>query len=246
MYLKVLGYYGGYPYNDVGTSSYLLTSNNYNLMIDCGSGDLISLENNIDPLMLDSVLISHYHHDHMADIGVLQYYWQLHNKRPNKSILPIYGNDTDLNMVKSFNWPNSTVGKSYNAGSVLNLGPFEIIFKEVHHPVPSFAMRILEKSTNKVLVYTSDTYYFDELVDFSKNSDLLITDTNFYGDKKGKKWHMTSEESGLLAKNSNSKKLLLSHLPQYGDLNILLNEAKEKSSNDVEVLLAKLNLSIEI
>ncbi|MCL0329874.1 MBL fold metallo-hydrolase [Apilactobacillus xinyiensis] len=246
MHLKVLGYYGGYPYNNIGTSAYLLSSDEYNLMIDCGSGDLLSLENNLNPLMLDDVIISHYHNDHMADVGVLQYYWQLHKERPNKDILPIYGNNSNLDIVSSFNWPNSTVGKSFDASTKLELGPFIITFKKVHHPVPSFAIRIVEKSTNKILVYTSDTYYFKELDKFSENADLLITDTNFYSDKDGKKWHMTSTESGKLAKNANVKKLLLSHLPQNGDLNQLLEEARIASSNQIDISLAQQNLDIKI
>ena len=32
MELTVLGYYGGYPYAGVGTSSYLLTSGDYHLL----------------------------------------------------------------------------------------------------------------------------------------------------------------------------------------------------------------------
>ena len=37
MELRILGYYGGYPDNGVGTSGYLLTSNGYNLVMDLGS-----------------------------------------------------------------------------------------------------------------------------------------------------------------------------------------------------------------
>lgn len=38
MKLTVLGYYGGYPYDGVGTSSYLITAGDYHLLLDCGSG----------------------------------------------------------------------------------------------------------------------------------------------------------------------------------------------------------------
>ncbi|MEG0781710.1 MBL fold metallo-hydrolase, partial [Carnobacterium sp.] len=73
MKLTILGYWGGYPINNEGTSSYLVESEGYHLLIDAGSASLISLENHLDPLELDAVILSHYHHDHVADIGVLQF-----------------------------------------------------------------------------------------------------------------------------------------------------------------------------
>ena len=76
MKLTVLGYYGGYPFQNKGTSGYLIQSDGFNLLLDCGSGVLMSLENQIDPLKLNAVVLSHYHADHIADVGVLQYYWQ--------------------------------------------------------------------------------------------------------------------------------------------------------------------------
>ena len=74
MKLTVLGYLGGYPANGIGTSSYLLESSGFHLLIDCGSGALLSLEDVLDPLKLNGLILTHYHHDHTADVGVLQYY----------------------------------------------------------------------------------------------------------------------------------------------------------------------------
>lgn len=81
MKLTVLGCLGAYPYKNQGTTGYLLQSDGFNLLIDAGSATLIKLQEHLDPLDLDAVILSHYHHDHIADLGVLQYYWQLHPKR---------------------------------------------------------------------------------------------------------------------------------------------------------------------
>ncbi|CZQ91640.1 Hypothetical protein Tpal_1442 [Trichococcus palustris] len=77
MELTILGYMGGYPTKDVGTTSYLLTSGEYRLLIDAGSNALLTLEHHLDPLDLDAVILTHYHADHIADLGVLQYTFQL-------------------------------------------------------------------------------------------------------------------------------------------------------------------------
>jgi len=244
--LTVIGFLGGYPANGNPTSSYLLESGDFKLLIDCGSGALLSLEEVLDPLKLNAVILSHYHHDHTADVGVLQYYWQLHAKRYAAPILPIYGHSLDAVNFKGLDWPKSTKGVAYNPDEALKLGPFEITFFKTHHPVPAFAMRIKEQETGKVLVFTADTAYFPELTDFVQNADLLMTDTNFFADKTGQKWHMTSTESGKLAHDGNVHRVLLTHLPAIGDLHKLRQEAQHAAGENIPILVAKKHLSVDI
>ena len=45
----------------------------FHCLIDCGSGVLSSLQNYLPLEELDAVVISHYHADHIADIGSLQF-----------------------------------------------------------------------------------------------------------------------------------------------------------------------------
>lgn len=246
MKIRILGYYGGYPYNGVGTSGYLVQSGNFNLLLDCGSGVLLELEKYLDPLQLDAVLLSHYHHDHKADVGVLEYYWQLHSENRKENTLPIYGNIDDKINFDGLTWNDDTKGIPYHENDTLNLGPFLIEFMKTQHPVSAYAVKIIEKSTNKIFVFTADTKYFDGLINFCKNADLLITDTNFYKNKQGTKWHMTSEESGYLAKQSNAKNVIISHLPQYGSLNQLLYETRAEAGSNINVKVAKLGLQFNI
>ena len=100
MKLTALGVWGGYPYQDAGTTSYLLTSNSgFNLMIDVGSRAVTELEHEVSPLCIDAVIVSHYHQDHIADLGVLRQYRQLWPKTDpdwDSAILKIYGHDEDM------------------------------------------------------------------------------------------------------------------------------------------------------
>ncbi|PWG00616.1 MBL fold metallo-hydrolase [Levilactobacillus bambusae] len=245
MKLTVLGYYGGYPANHVGTSSYLLSSGGYQLLLDCGSGALLSLEERLDPLQLDAVILSHYHHDHTADVGVLQYNWQLGKSAKKEPVLPIYGPTSDPLNFAALTWPEATRGVGYTADSKLDLGPFQVTFLTTHHPVPAYAMRFVEKKTHQTFVFTSDTAYFEALIDFARGANLLMTDTNFFADHVGQAWHMTSTQSGELAKRAQVDRLLLTHLPQNGNLDQLVTEA-QTAAGTIPVIRAEKYLEVNL
>lgn len=245
MKIQVLGYYGGYPYAGHGTSSYLISEGDFHLLLDCGSGALMALEKVFDPLKLDAVIISHYHADHQADIGVLQYYYQLKTGDKKKSPLPIYGHKKDFEHFKALTFGQITQGIAYDPTKKLNLGPLVISFCQTIHPVVAYAMRIESQIDGKVLSYTADTRYFSDLTNFIKNSDLLIADTNFSADKVGELWHMTSTQSAKLGLEGHVKSLLLSHLPQEVDHQQILKEAQSKAPQ-LSILLAQQNLELTV
>ena len=113
MKITVLGCLGAYPYKGQGTSSYLLESQGFHLLLDAGSTTLINLERHLDPLQLDAVLLSHYHHDHIADLGVLQYYRQLYPVLSPLPILPIYGHTDDPEHFAALDMEGGSKGVPY-------------------------------------------------------------------------------------------------------------------------------------
>lgn len=246
MKLTVLGYYGGYPYDGVGTSSYLITAGDYHLLLDCGSGALNALEEILDPLQLDSMLLTHYHHDHTADVGVLQYYWQLRAGERKTPVLPIYGHTADPLNFGALTWANATEGRAYDPAAVNQIGPFDVSFLPTKHPVPAYAVKLVERATGQELVFSADTAYLPELATFAAGAQLLMTDTNFAADKTGKMWHMTSAQSGKIAKDARVKKLLLTHLPQDVSFTQLQQEAQAAAGNDIQVTVAQKFLQLNL
>lgn len=73
MKLTVIGHWGGYPKMGEASSGYLLEHKGFKLLVDCGSAVLSQLQYYLKPTELDAVIVSHYHPDHVADIGVLQH-----------------------------------------------------------------------------------------------------------------------------------------------------------------------------
>ncbi|MEX1581603.1 MBL fold metallo-hydrolase [Enterococcus sp. C40] len=246
MKLTVLGCLGAYPYKGEGTSSYLLESEGFHLLIDAGSTILVRLENYLDPLKLDAVILSHYHHDHIADLGVLQYYRQLYPTLEPTPILPIYGHTQDQMHFKELTLPNVSEGKEYFEAEELAVGPFLIIFMETIHPVTCYAMRIVEKATGKVFVFTGDSGYLASFEDFAKDADLFLADTYLFEGNERHHAHFTSREAGEIAKAAQVKQLMLTHLPQHGSLEQLREEAQNYAGTEIPVTLAQPDLTVEI
>ena len=173
--------------------------------------------------------MSHYHEDHIADLGALRQYRQLQTVKPQ--ILPIYGHQENEYEFSKLSLENVSEGIAYDVENGTSVGPFDIQFLKTVHPVICYAMRIVERATGQVLIYTGDTGYFAELVDFSKDADILLADVYFFKDKVKMPNHLSSVEAGEIAAQANVKKLVLTHLPQVGDLQVLREEAQEAAGN---------------
>lgn len=223
----VLGYWGGYPGVKESTSGYLLEHEGFRLLVDCGSGVLAQLQAYTRIKDLDAVIISHYHHDHVADVGPLQFARLVesftHEMLPE---LPVYGHSYDQAGFSRLTHETFTKGYSYDPEQAIQVGPFKIIFMKTKHPVDCYAMRFTAGGHS--IVFTADTSYLPEYINFAKGSDLLVAESNFYADQDGTQaGHMNSHDAARIAKDAEVGQLLLTHLPHFGNHENLLKEAKE-------------------
>ena len=96
MQVTIIGHWGGYPKVDEASSGYLIEHEGFQILLDCGSGVLSKLQKFIQPEMLNGVILSHYHPDHIADIGVLQHARLIRGLLGKKmECLPIYGHSSN-------------------------------------------------------------------------------------------------------------------------------------------------------
>ena len=83
----------------------------------------------------------------------------------------------------------------------------------------------------KKLTYIIDSAYAENLIDFSKNSDLLVCESTFTSDLKSEAkeyGHMTSADAATIAKKAKAKKLVITHFSQrYKTSDDLLKEARK-------------------
>jgi ribonuclease BN (tRNA processing enzyme) len=211
----------------------LIEQDGFRCLVDCGSGVVAAVQNYTELKDIDAVIISHYHPDHVADIGVLQHAAMVGMQLKEWEVpLPIYAHDRDAQGFSALSYKGVTEGRAVQASDTLELGPFRVTFCETDHPVYCLAMRFT--NGHKTVVFTADTAWKDELVDFSQNADLLVAESNLYEKYLGIiQGHMSGSQAGQLATLASAKQLLLTHLPQYGELFEILAEAKKTYGGDV-------------
>lgn len=243
MKLTVIGMWGGFPKKDGPCSGYLLEHDNYHLLLDCGNGVLVKLQEMIELNQINDVILSHYHYDHYSDVGAFLYSRLVNTQlgRVNQK-LNLYG-PYSSEKEREFAAVPYNHFQPINNETTLQIGPFQVSFIKSIHPVETYGMKIV--CEGKRIVYTSDTSFSEELVEFAKDADLLLTESSLYEEMDGEaSGHMTAKEAGILACQANAKKTLLTHLPHYGDLEELIKSAKKQGES--EISLAKPGMMIEI
>ena len=98
------------------------------------------------------------------------------------------------------------------------------------------AKKLTFNEKGKKVSFVLDTSFNKRISSFVKDSDLLICDSSFDSELEAQakeKKHLTSGQAGRIAKESNSKKLVLTHISQRyeKDPKKVLNEAKKIFKN---------------
>ncbi|RSL32703.1 MBL fold metallo-hydrolase [Salibacterium salarium] len=229
MKVTVVGYWHAFPAAGEATSGYLIEKDGFNVLIDCGSGVASQVQHYCNLAEIDAVVISHYHDDHVSDIGSLHYYrlLQPHISEYPQQPFTMYGHDEDVESFQKLSFQGEVNAQAYEAGQPLNVGPFTFHFYKTTHPVPCYAMKI--ESKDSTLFYTADTGFTTEMAEAAAGADLLIAESSFYkGQDSARFGHMTSEEAGQMAGLAKVPTLLLTHLPHFGDHSQLVVEAQNE------------------
>jgi ribonuclease BN (tRNA processing enzyme) len=234
MKITTIGWWGAYPSASAATSGYLLESEGFSVLIDCGSGVLAQLQKYIKLQQLDAVVLSHYHSDHVADIGCLQYASRiLMDLGKRKQPLKIYGHAEDKNF-DGLNYLQYSTGYAVDTQMNLQLGPLKFTFCRNIHPDPCFSMRI--EKNDHAFVYISDTGYTDDLVKFAHTADLLLCESSLYDEYQGRiPGHMAAGETGQIAAAAGVQHLVLTHLPHFGNHRLLVEQARKKFKGTIEL-----------
>jgi ribonuclease BN (tRNA processing enzyme) len=209
-----------------------VTGEQVNFLIDCGTSSLIGLKRQNTPVNdIQAILVTHFHVDHFGGIPFFILNAQFFSKRDQPlTIVGPPGLVQWYERVMEISFPGSSKTKTKFALSFIELKPKEEAhiggvhvrpFQALHGDPdgPSFSYRL--GAEDRILTYSGDTEWTDELLEAAIRSDLFIAEAYFF--EKKVKFHL---DLATLAKRLpliQSKRVILTHmgedmLSRVGDL----------------------------
>ncbi len=250
MKLTILGSGTGIVTARRGPSGYLVRINDKTLLLDSGSGTLRKIaETSSSFKEIDYAIYTHFHPDHVVDMISLLFALMIpdDNKRNNLTIIGPTGMKAFYqNLAVNFN--NWLEPRGYDlvikelSDSYIHLEDFKISSCSVKHSDNSVAYRI-ETRKGKTLVYSGDTDYCKSMVNLARNADALLLECSHPKHIKVE-GHLNSTLAGRIARESNCKKLILTHFYPICDDYDILGQCKREFRG--EVILAEDLMTVEI
>ncbi len=245
MKLTILGSGTCVPSLERSSPSNFLKIFNKNAIIDFGPGTMHQLlKVKIDYKDIDFVFLTHFHSDHISE---LRSFIQALNCTPNfnrkKDLIligPVGFKNFYKRTINSKPRPNTFRIKIKEIKKNLAFGGFKVECIKTVHNIESVAYKFTEKT--KSIVITGDCDYDNNLIKFSKNSNVLLAECSFANGTKVR-GHLIPSECGRIAGQANVGKLVLTHLYPLSTNEVRLKETKKLFRNTI---LAKDLLIIEI
>ncbi len=256
MKLTVLGCSGSVPVPGNAATGYLVSFDNApSIVMDLGPGTLAQLQKYQDPNDAH-VIFSHLHADHCMDFPSLVIWRRYHGVRPAKSRNLCFGPGYTphfLGRLVSDDHPDGVDDLS----DTFAFSPWRARQREliddvyvtpypVIHPVETYALRLEEPATGRVICFSGDSAYTEELVDAARGADLFLCEAAWGPSSEGKVdgMHMSGAEAGRIAQAAGVKQLVLVHLQPWGDARATV--AAARAEFDGEVTVAAQDMQFEL
>jgi ribonuclease BN (tRNA processing enzyme) len=190
------------------------------LLIDCGASSLVAMKRfGVDPLLVDTILLSHLHGDHFG--GVPFFIMDAHYVSRRRKPLIVAGPpglEARIFEAMEVLFPGSSRTHSEFALEFVEL-PDETATKvdslvvtpySVVHPsgAPSYALRIALE--DKILAYSGDTEWTDALIPAARGADLFVCEC-FSPEKRGG-YHLNYQTLMDHRTELECRKLILTHM----------------------------------
>jgi ribonuclease BN (tRNA processing enzyme) len=189
-------------------------------LIDCGASSLVAIRKfGVDPNRIDQIFVSHLHGDHFGGVPFFLLDAQFYSRRTNPLLLvgpP--GFEQRLTQAMEVFYPGSSKTEPKFAQSFIEIDPgrqyvFDGVSVEpflVAHEcgAPPFALRFC--CEGKIVTYSGDTEWTDNLVDAAGGADLFLAECLSF--ERPIKFHMNFRTLMANKERLSAKRILLTHM----------------------------------
>ena len=217
------------------------------LLFDIGLGTLHKLLSlDIKHNDIDKIYLSHFHPDHTVELISFLFACNWSGV-PRENPLDVVGCGVrDFYENLNLAYYEHLTPKNYTLNLVESIdckcAEYAITAKPMKHKKESVGYRI-EDNKGKSIVYSGDTDYCDEIIELATECDVLILESSFPDDLKTD-GHLTPSLAAKIAKLSNCKKLILTHIYPESDKIDLKYQASLYF--DKEIIVAKDLFMLEV
>jgi ribonuclease BN (tRNA processing enzyme) len=221
----------------------LIESGSFSFLVDCGASSLIALKGAaVNPNEIDTILITHLHGDHFGGLPffILDGQFSRRSRRLLVAGPPgLPGRVTDAMEVL---FPGSAHAprrfevqfRELSERTPTTVGPLRVTAYEVVHAcgAPPYALRV--ELDGRVIAYSGDTEWTDQLVAAAAGADLFICESYFYN--KRVPFHLDYETLMQHRAQLECKRLIVTHMS--ADMLAHLSELPVQAAHDgLEIVL---------
>jgi|GEM_PF-5171130 len=238
MEVKILGNQSPFQLNGKKGVGYLVRTEDGSFVLDAGSGS----HSNLDVADYENLklVISHGHHDHIADMrSILYTAVQMRKKKVIVPQISIYLPEQYEHELENKSIERGVIAKdvakiyrySGNDNLWFNNGRTCLMFRKTKHSKDSYAMKV--KNHDAALGYTGDIRPDDvELcANFFKNADAIISECTIPQKDEPHFRHIQPYDCAELKNISGAKKMYLSHLDPLEPEQNYLDSCLERTDN---------------
>lgn len=245
--MTVLGANGTYPTAGRPASGYLVSDGETNLWMDAGPGTYLALCNELDPVEIDAVFLSHRHPDHCSDFFAL--YHSVAYGPVRRGRIPVVCPEGLAEALSVFLQRPAALDSAFEIvtagdGDSIRLGSMDVSMVRTNHPPPTLAPRI--SVGDRSVTYTADTGPSDAVASHAAGSDLLLAEATLAGRRgpDSKPHHMTGAEAGTMASAAGVGRLVLTHIPAHEDPGRILAEAESEFDGRVALAMPGARMTV--
>lgn len=228
-------------------TSFLLETGGDQVLIDCGATTLIGMQKlGLDPNRISTILISHLHGDHFGGLV----WWLVHARHVARRSKPLtiagpVGLEARFRTAAEALFPGATepppafplIFMEYAHGAAMDVGPLVVTPFEVTHPSGATPFALRMETSGKVVSFSGDTEWVENLIPAASGADLFITEC--YGFETEVRYHMTWRTIEKNLDRLAAKSYLLTHM----GLEML---ARQSEVRHPKVRLASDGLTLEL